>query len=118
MALSRNSQSNNQTAIAAGTNTTIATGVTGYRIVVTSVTQAIQGGIGYFATVAAPGPPIWTVLRTPPGGNAGATPQSAPDRDTPVFVLDPGDGLLFNYTLGTVGTFADAGATWHYERAL
>ncbi len=118
MARSRNSQTEFVTAIVAGTNSVIATARPGYRIVVTSATQSIQGGIGHFATIALSGTPVWTVSRTPPSPNAGAKVQSAPERDTPVFVLAPGAGLLFNYTLGQVGTLADAGATLHYERAL
>ena len=119
MAINRNSRSNMITAIAAGANATIITGVPGYRIVVTSITQGIGGGIGFFATVAAFGLPLWTVHRSPAALAPITLPQmSAPERDTPIFVLDPGDGLLFNYTLGTVGALADAGATWHFERAL
>ncbi len=107
------------TAIPSGTNATIITGVPGYRIVVTSLTQGVGGGVGHFATVAAPGTPIWTVQRIPPALAPIFVPQmSAPERDTPIVVLDPGEGLLFNYTLGTVGALADAGATWHFERAL
>ncbi len=105
------------TAIPSGTNAVIIPASGNHRIIVTAINCGIEGGIGHFATIAAFGTPLWVVLREIGRARARIV-QTAVSYDDPIFVLDPGDGLLFNYTFGPVGTLADAGATFHTERVL